>query len=45
MNGITILILLAFASAIFSVRRWKELKEENIERKQAEGGLEVPRGI
>ena len=34
-----ILILLALASAIFSVRRWIELKEENSERKRAEEAL------
>ena len=34
-----ILILLALASAIFSVRRWRELKEENSERKRVEEAL------
>lgn len=34
-----ILILLALASAVFSIRRWIDLKEENIERKKAEEAL------
>jgi GAF domain-containing protein len=38
-EGMTILVILAFAFAIFSIRRWKELQEEIIERKQAEGAL------
>jgi two-component system cell cycle sensor histidine kinase/response regulator CckA len=33
---ITVLTILTFASAIFSVRRWRELKEEISQRKQAE---------
>jgi PAS domain S-box-containing protein len=36
---ISILILLGFASAIFSIRRWIELKDENAERKKAEEAL------
>jgi PAS domain S-box-containing protein len=36
---ISILILLGFASAVFSIRRWIELKEENAERKKAEEAL------
>jgi len=36
---IFILILLGFGSAVFSIRRWVELREENAERRKAEEAL------
>lgn len=38
-EGFTVLIFLAFALTIFSLRRWKELKDETAEHEKAEKAL------